>query len=330
MVVTYESTPAHGHTVVPRSHAFDPKSHHRTHRGHRCRDRGARRAPARLQRQSAAGRAGRPQTQAQGAQQAGSGRPRAHRAVAGLGDGPSAVALDASGPAPVRQLIADCHRLAPHRGGMAKPMRVLICGVPNVGKSTLINRLSHKRQAKTGDEAGVTRQEQRITLADDFYLWDTPGMLWPRIIVPESGDHLAASGAIGRNAYDEELVALQLLRRLQRHYAPLLEARYRLGLPADALASLHDEELLQAIGRKRGAMQDGGQVNRQKTAEIVLTDFRSASLGRITLETTREFDASRAARPARDAERQASKDARRKARSAGQGACAPASARKPG
>ncbi|ABM58499.1 GTP-binding protein, HSR1-related [Verminephrobacter eiseniae EF01-2] len=245
-------------------------------------------------------------------------------------DGTSAVALDASGPAPVRQLIADCHRLAPHRGGMAKPMRVLICGVPNVGKSTLINRLSHKRQAKTGDEAGVTRQEQRITLADDFYLWDTPGMLWPRIIVPESGDHLAASGAIGRNAYDEELVALQLLRRLQRHYAPLLEARYRLGLPADALASLHDEELLQAIGRKRGAMQDGGQVNRQKTAEIVLTDFRSASLGRITLETPREFDAWRAAALARDAERQASKDARRKARSAGQGAYAPASARKPG
>ena len=98
-----------------------------------------------------------------------------------------AVPLDASDPAPARKLIDACHLLAPNRGGMAKPMRVLICGVPNVGKSTLINTLSNKRQAKTGDEAGITKLEQRITLADDFYLWDTPGMLWPRIIVPESG-----------------------------------------------------------------------------------------------------------------------------------------------
>src|SRR5256885_5178667 len=89
---------------------------------------------------------------------------------------------------------------------MAKPMRVLICGIPNVGKSTLINSMSGKRQAKTGDEAGITKLEQRIVLADDFYLWDTPGMLWPRIIVEQSGYNLAASGAVGRNAYDEELV----------------------------------------------------------------------------------------------------------------------------
>ena len=145
-----------------------------------------------------------------------------------------AVGLDASDPAPARKLIDACHLLAPNRGGMAKPMRVLICGVPNVGKSTLINTLTSKRQAKTGDEAGITKLEQRITLADDFYLWDTPGMLWPRIIVPESGYNLAASGAVGRNAYDEELVALELLRRLQEHYAPLLEARYKLGLPPGA------------------------------------------------------------------------------------------------
>ena len=227
-----------------------------------------------------------------------------------------AVALDAQDAAPARKLIDGCHRLAPNRGGMAKPMRVLICGVPNVGKSTLINTLTNKRQAKTGDEAGITKQEQRITLADDFYLWDTPGMLWPRIVVPESGFLLAASGAVGRNAYDEELVALELLRRLQTHYAPLLEARYKLGQPAEAISVLPDHELLDAIARKRGAVMAGGRVNLQKAAEIVLTDFRTAILGRITLETPTEFETWRAAGEAEDAARQAKKAAR-KARKGG-------------
>ncbi|MCO5112166.1 MAG: ribosome biogenesis GTPase YlqF [Burkholderiaceae bacterium] len=233
--------------------------------------------------------------------------------------GTRAVALDASEAAPARKLIDGCHLLAPNRGGMAKPMRVLICGVPNVGKSTLINTLTNKRQAKTGDEAGITKLEQRITLADDFYLWDTPGMLWPRISVVESGYNLAASGAVGRNAYDEELVALELLRRLQQHYAPLLEARYKLGLPSGAMAGMPDDELLKAIGRKRGAVMAGGRVNLQKAAEIVMTDFRTAILGRITLETPEDFEAWRAAGALRDIERDAKKQARENRKKKGSG-----------
>ncbi len=222
-----------------------------------------------------------------------------------------AIALDASEPAPARRLIDACHQLAPQRGGMAKPMRVLICGIPNVGKSTLINTLSDKRQAKTGDEAGITKLEQRITLADDFYLWDTPGMLWPRITIAESGYKLAASGAVGRNAYDEEEVALELLAYLKLHYAPLLEARYRLGLGAEAIAALHDDELLEAIARKRGAVMSGGRVNLQKGAELVMTDLRSAVLGRVTLETPAEFEAWSAAAELKEAERAAKKAARK-------------------
>ncbi len=144
-------------------------------------------------------------------------------------------------------------------------------------------------------------------------------MLWPRISVVESGYNLAASGAVGRNAYDEELVALELLRRLQKNYAPLLEARYKLGLPAGVVADMHDEELLEAIGRKRGAMLGGGRVNLQKAAEIVMTDFRTATLGRITLETPAEFEAWRAAAALLEAEREAKKQARENRKKKGSG-----------
>ena len=191
-------------------------------------------------------------------------------------------------------------------------MRVLICGIPNVGKSTLINTLSRKTQAKTGDEAGITKQEQRIVLDDDFYLWDTPGMLWPRIIVPESGLRLAASGAMGRNAYDEEEVVLELLAYLKQHYAPLIDARYKLGLDAEAIAARHDEELLELIAKKRGAVMSGGRLNMQKAAEIVLTDLRGAALGRLTLETVPEFEAWLAAGQLQDKARAERKAEQRK------------------
>lgn len=203
--------------------------------------------------------------------------------------GTRAIGLDAGMKAPARAIVQACFELAPQRGGMVKPMRVLIGGIPNVGKSTLINTLVGKRAARTGDEAGVTKQEQRIVLADDFYLYDTPGVLWPKIIVPQSGYHLAASGAVGRNAFDEEEVALELLKPLRTAYPAELEARYRWGCTPETVAAKKDDELLQAIGRKRGALLPGGRLNTQKAAEILLADFRSGVLGRITLETPDEY-----------------------------------------
>ncbi len=219
--------------------------------------------------------------------------------------GTRALALDASMATPARALVQACHELAPSRGGMAKPMRVLICGIPNVGKSTLINTLTARRAAKTGDEAGITKLEQRITLADDFYLYDTPGVLWPRIIVAKSGYNLAASGAIGRNAFNEEEVALELLEYLKNHYPQTLAARYKLS----QVEALSDEDLLTAIGRQRGALQSGQRVNLQKAAEIVIYDFRAAALGRITLETPLEFAQWLQAGQQLDAQRQVKKDA---------------------
>ncbi|MEI7785584.1 MAG: ribosome biogenesis GTPase YlqF [Betaproteobacteria bacterium] len=199
--------------------------------------------------------------------------------------GTRALALDASESAPARRLLAACRELAPSRQGLARPMRVLICGIPNVGKSTLINTMVGKRAARTGDEAGITRSEQRFVLEDGFYLWDTPGVLWPRIIVAQSGYHLAASGAIGRNAYDEQEVALELLASLARGYPHLLAARYGLA------AELSEEQALEAIARKRGAVSAGARPHLQKAAEILIHEFRAGSIGRISLETADEYAA---------------------------------------
>ncbi len=196
-----------------------------------------------------------------------------------------AIGLDTSMVSPAKALMEACHQLAPLRGGMVKPMRVLICGIPNVGKSTLINTLKGKRATQTGDEAGITKTEQRIALADDFYLYDTPGVLWPRIIVTQSGFNLAASGAIGVNAFDDEEVALELLRYLIAHYPAALAQRYKISDPAD----FKEEDMLDAVGRSRGAVQSGGRINTAKAAQIVIQDFRHNALGRITLETPQEF-----------------------------------------
>lgn len=197
------------------------------------------------------------------------------------------LALDASEKQAANRIIAASRALVPNRHGLDRPLRVLICGIPNVGKSTLINGMLGKRSAKTGNEPGITKAEQRLILADDFWLYDTPGMLWPKIIVEEAGYNLAASGAVGRNALDEEVVALELLDYLRRHYLPLLQQRYQ----PDLSESPHwlDDQWLEWVGKKRGALLSGGRIDYQKAAERLLTDFRDGLIGRITLETPNQW-----------------------------------------
>ena len=220
-----------------------------------------------------------------------------------------AIALDSSEPAATAKITAACRVLAPHRKGLDKPLRALVCGIPNVGKSTLINGMTGKKSAKTGNEPGITKTEQRLLLADDFWLYDTPGMLWPKIIVEEAGYNLAASGAVGRNALDEEETALVLLDYLRRHYLPLLQTRY--AADKDPSSHWQDTEWLEWVAKKRSALLSGGRANYQKAAEIVLTDFRSGSIGRITLETPHQWEGWLKTAHRREAELKAAREARK-------------------
>ena len=227
----------------------------------------------------------------------------------------SALALDASERQAAQKITAACRALVPHRQGIDRPLRVLICGIPNVGKSTLINGMIGKKSAKTGNEPGITKIEQRLLLADDFWLYDTPGMLWPKIIVPQSGYNLAASGAVGRNALDEETVALELLNYLRQHYLPQLQARYQAD-PEES-QSWQDTDWLEWIGRRRGALLGGGRINYQKAAENTLTDFRDGQIGRITLETPAQWQAWLAAAREEEARLQAKRAERQAERRKG-------------
>ena len=227
----------------------------------------------------------------------------------------SALALDASERQAAQKITAACRALVPQRQGIDRPLRVLICGIPNVGKSTLINGMIGKKSAKTGNEPGITKTEQRLLLADDFWLYDTPGMLWPKIIVPQSGYNLAASGAVGRNALDEETVALELLNYLRQHYLPQLQSRYQAD-PEES-QSWQDTDWLEWIGRRRGALLGGGRINYQKAAENTLTDFRDGQIGRITLETPEQWQAWLAAAREEEARLQAKRAERQAERRKG-------------
>ncbi|MBR2559753.1 MAG: ribosome biogenesis GTPase YlqF, partial [Firmicutes bacterium] len=158
-------------------------------------------------------------------------------------------------------------------------LRLMIVGVPNCGKSSLINRLTGKKSAKTGDKPGVTRGKQWLAMQDGMQLLDTPGILWPKFEDPEVGLDLAFCGSIKDEILDTDTLALELIGRLAEEYPALLMERYKLDKVEETPL-----ENMEAIARKRGFILCGGRIDYSRCAGTVLDEFRSAKIGRITLE----------------------------------------------
>lgn len=210
-----------------------------------------------------------------------------------------AVAISCKKPGEAARVPSLCQSLAPHRDDNIKPLRMMIMGIPNVGKSTLLNALTKRRVAAVGDEPAVTKSQQRIELSPRQIIVDTPGMLWPKIEHETDGLMLAASHAVGRNAVIDEDVAEFLAGILLERYPQAIAGRYRIDTTGmDAV------DAVEAIARKRGCITRGrgGELDLEKAAMIFLTDYRDGMLGRISLETPE----SRRAMLAADAEKQPS------------------------
>jgi ribosome biogenesis GTPase A len=194
----------------------------------------------------------------------------------------SAVALSCNHAGQATKVPGLCQLLAPHRNSTTKPLRMLIMGVPNVGKSTLMNNLLKRRLAKVGNEPAVTKAQQRHTLNDRMTLIDSPGLLWPKIEDPLVGLMLAIIHAVTAKVVVDEEIAEFLGTILLARYPDLLAARYGF-----AVNGLDAAGVLEAIATKRGCLRKGkgGELDREKAAKILLTEFRNGTLGRISLET---------------------------------------------
>ena len=164
--------------------------------------------------------------------------------------------------------------------GMNRPLRVMIVGIPNVGKSTLINQISGRKGAKAENRPGVTRGKQWVTVDNGLLLLDTPGILWPKFDDPNVGLMLAFTGAVKEDILDIEDLSSRLIALLYRRYPQAVKDRYGIDMPEDTMGY----DLLMEAGRKRGYLMARGEINTERMAKVLLDEYRSAKLGRFTLE----------------------------------------------
>lgn len=166
------------------------------------------------------------------------------------------------------------------KGMAGKPLRLMVVGIPNTGKSSFINRMSKSSKAKVADKAGVTRQNQWFNAGNGIELLDTPGVLWPKFDDPEVGDKLAFVGSVKDEVTDKETLVCRLLESLAVTRPSAIEERYKL----ESVKGLQGWEIMEMIGRRRGFLIKGGEIDYDRTAAIVSDEFRGGKLGRITLE----------------------------------------------
>jgi len=219
-----------------------------------------------------------------------------------------------------QQILNQIKKMVPHKGDATKVIHAMILGIPNVGKSTLINALAGRPIAKTGNEPAVTKMQQRIKLTENLLLIDTPGMLWPNIENPNSGYRLAVTGGIKETAFELADIGYFAVEYLMQHYPQRLMQRFQ-------LSSLPEQQedpaltLLEQMGQQRGCLTKGGLVDLDKIARILINELRNGQLGALTLETPAmmqterlEVEKERLKKAQKQAEREAQKQAKRRKR----------------
>ena len=185
----------------------------------------------------------------------------------------------------VKESLAEQIARGREKGQVGRPVRAMVVGVPNVGKSTFINQVTRRKSAKAGDKPGVTRGKQWVAVDQSLDLLDTPGILWPKFEDETTGLHLAFTGAVKAEVMDMETLAHHLMELLSRRYPDALRARYSIEIPEGA----QGWELVEAAARKRGFLISGGEVDLERMSRILVDEFRSGKLGNFTLETVEEM-----------------------------------------